>query len=45
MLIGIHSCITVETQLLNLSIEEHYYSLTNTVFWDDFTAVSIIETA
>jgi hypothetical protein len=41
--IGLHSCVTVESLLISLSIEGYYVWSKSTVFWDAFTAVSVIE--
>jgi hypothetical protein len=39
--IAFHSGVTAESLLNGLSIEGYYLSLTNTVFWDAFMAMSI----
>jgi hypothetical protein len=41
--IGFHKCVAVESLLLSLTIEEHSLWSNNTVLWDAFTAVSIID--
>jgi hypothetical protein len=41
--IGPHSCVTVESLLVSLSIEGYSVGSNNTVFWDDFTVVSLID--
>jgi hypothetical protein len=40
-MIGLHTCVTVESVLINISIEGHYVGSKYTVLWDDFTAVSM----
>jgi hypothetical protein len=42
-MIELHSCVTVESLLISLSIGGYYLWSKNTVFWVDFTAVSIID--
>jgi hypothetical protein len=41
--IGFHTCITVESLIISLSIERYYVGSKNTVFCDVFTAVSRID--
>jgi hypothetical protein len=38
-----HSCGTMEALLVSLSIGGYYAGSKNTVFWDVFTAVSMID--
>jgi hypothetical protein len=41
-LLGPHSCVTMEPLLISLSIEGYYVRSQN-LFWDAFTAVSVID--
>jgi hypothetical protein len=41
--IEFHNCLTVESLLFSLSIDGYYLWSKNTVFWDAFTSVSIID--
>jgi hypothetical protein len=43
IVIGPHSCVTVESLLISLSTEGHYVWSKNSVLWDAFTAVTIID--
>jgi hypothetical protein len=40
--IELHNCVTLESLLIDLSIEGYYVGSKNTVFWEVFTAVSKI---
>jgi hypothetical protein len=37
--IGVHSCVTVESLFISLSLQGYYVGPKNAVFWDVFTAV------
>jgi hypothetical protein len=41
--IRFHSCVTVESLLISLSIERHYVGSKNSIFWDVFMVVSMID--
>jgi hypothetical protein len=41
--LGLHSCVTMESLLISLSTEEYYVRSTNTDFCGVFTAVIIID--
>jgi hypothetical protein len=42
-LIKFHSCVALESLMISLSIDEYYLWSTNTVLWDAFMAVPIID--
>jgi hypothetical protein len=41
--IGPHSCVTVESLSITISIQGYYVGSKNTVFWDAFIVVSMLD--